>query len=174
MARAVGLLSVLVLLAPAALAQLTVHAFVDKTMMGDAETLLYTVEASGDFRDLGRITAPTTRGLTAVQTSPVQSWNVSILNGRQRQKLTLQWQYRPLGPGTAYVGATTLRLDGQTYTTDPIVSVDIIGNPHSAIFDGSFTQVSGGRYLKCLSWYDNEWGYSHRVCDVLRMMGAMD
>ena len=125
MARAVGLLSVLVLLAPAALAQLTVHAFVDKTMMGDAETLLYTVEASGDFRDLGRITAPTTRGLTAVQTSPVQSWNVSILNGRQHQKLTLQWQYRPLGPGTAYVGATTLRLDGQTYTTDPIV-VDVV------------------------------------------------
>ena len=59
------------------------------------------------------------------------------------------------------------------YTTEPVVSSDIIGNPHSAIFDGSFTQVSGGRYLKCLSWYDNEWGYSNRVCDVLRMMAEM-
>ncbi|MFW6093942.1 MAG: type I glyceraldehyde-3-phosphate dehydrogenase [Pseudomonadota bacterium] len=59
------------------------------------------------------------------------------------------------------------------FTTEPVVSSDIIGNPHSSIFDGSFTQVTGGRYLKCLSWYDNEWGYSQRVCDVLRQMGAL-
>jgi len=56
------------------------------------------------------------------------------------------------------------------YTEEPIVSSDIIGNPHSSIFDASFTQVGGGRYLKALSWYDNEWGYSSRVCDVLRLM----
>ena len=56
------------------------------------------------------------------------------------------------------------------YTTDPVVSSDIIGNPHSSIFDASFTQVTDGRFLKALSWYDNEWGYSNRVCDVLRMM----
>jgi glyceraldehyde 3-phosphate dehydrogenase len=60
------------------------------------------------------------------------------------------------------------------FTTEPVVSSDIIGNPHSSIFDGSFTQVSGGRFLKCLSWYDNEWGYSNRVCDVLRMMHDLD
>ena len=50
----------------------------------------------------------------------------------------------------------------------------IIGNPHSSIFDSSFTQVSGGRFLKTLSWYDNEWGYSNRVCDVLGMMAQFD
>ena len=56
------------------------------------------------------------------------------------------------------------------YTEEPVVSSDVIGNPHSSIFDASFTQVGGGRYLKALSWYDNEWGYSSRVCDVLRLM----
>ena len=56
------------------------------------------------------------------------------------------------------------------YTEAPIVSTDIIGNPHSSIFDASFTQLGGGRFLKALCWYDNEWGYSNRVCDVLRVM----
>ncbi len=58
------------------------------------------------------------------------------------------------------------------YTEEPMVSSDIIGNPHSSIFDASFTQVSGGRFLKALSWYDNEWGYSKRVCDVLGLMAG--
>ena len=58
------------------------------------------------------------------------------------------------------------------FTDDPIVSSDIIGNPHSSIYDASFTQVSSGRFVKALSWYDNEWGYSNRVCDVLRRFQA--
>ncbi len=114
-----GLLGLLVLV-PTAVAQVTVHAYVDKTTMGDGEVLLYTVEASGDFRDLGPVTAPTTRGLTAVQTAPVQSWDVSVRNGQTRQRLRLQWQYRPLGTGTVYLGETTLRLDGRAYTTSPV------------------------------------------------------
>jgi len=60
------------------------------------------------------------------------------------------------------------------FTTDPVVSSDIIGNPHSSIFDASFTQVGGKRFLKALSWYDNEWGYSNRVCDVLEHMATLD
>jgi glyceraldehyde 3-phosphate dehydrogenase len=60
------------------------------------------------------------------------------------------------------------------FTNLPVVSSDIIGNHHSSIFDASFTQVSGGRFLKALCWYDNEWGYSNRVCDVLRMMARLD
>ncbi len=115
------LLGLCMLFAHPASAQITVHAYVDKTIMGEAETLTYTVEARGAFRDLNRITAPTTRGLMAVQTSPVQSWDVAILGGQTRQQLTLQWQYRPIGTGTAYLDAVTLRLDGQDYTTDPIV-----------------------------------------------------
>jgi glyceraldehyde 3-phosphate dehydrogenase len=56
----------------------------------------------------------------------------------------------------------------------PVVSSDIIGNAHSSIFDAGFTNVTGGRYLKCLSWYDNEWGYSNRVCDLLRVIAGWD
>jgi hypothetical protein len=50
------------------------------------------------------------------------------------------------------------------------VSTDVIGNSHSSIYDSGFTAVTGGRYLRVLNWYDNEWGYSCRVCDVLARM----
>ena len=56
------------------------------------------------------------------------------------------------------------------YRDDTIVSTDIIGNPHSSIYDSAFTAVTGGRYLRVLNWYDNEWGYSSRVCDLLSLM----
>ena len=56
------------------------------------------------------------------------------------------------------------------YRDDPIVSSDIIGNPHSSVYDAGFTAVTGGRYLRVLNWYDNEWGYSCRVVDLLRRL----
>ena len=56
------------------------------------------------------------------------------------------------------------------YTEEPIVSSDIIGNAHSSIFDAACTQVLEGGYLKCVSWYDNEWGYSNRVVDLIKMV----
>ncbi len=59
------------------------------------------------------------------------------------------------------------------YTTDPIVSSDIIGDPHSSIFAADFTQVIGGNLLKVVSWYDNEWGYSCRSVDLISRMGKM-
>ncbi len=52
------------------------------------------------------------------------------------------------------------------YCTDPIVSVDVIDNPHSSVFDSLQTNVMGGTLVKVLSWYDNEWGYSCRVSDL--------
>ncbi|TQV85679.1 type I glyceraldehyde-3-phosphate dehydrogenase [Exilibacterium tricleocarpae] len=58
------------------------------------------------------------------------------------------------------------------FTDQPLVSSDIIGNPHSSIYDASFTQVVGKRYVKTLNWYDNEWGYSSRVCDLLARMAS--
>ena len=58
------------------------------------------------------------------------------------------------------------------YTEEPVVSSDVIGNPHSSVFDASFTSVRGGHFLKCLSWYDNEWGYSQRVCDLVEHFRA--
>ncbi len=64
--------------------------------------------------------------------------------------------------------AGTDRLRGiLQFSETPIVSSDIIGNSHSSIYDSGFSGVTGGRYLRVLNWYDNEWGYSCRVCDLL-------
>ncbi len=60
------------------------------------------------------------------------------------------------------------------YSTLPVVSTDIIGNPHSSIFDAPFTRVIGGNYVKTLNWYDNEWGYSNRVVDLLDKLYGLD
>ncbi len=57
------------------------------------------------------------------------------------------------------------------YQTDPIVSADVIGNPHSSILDSLSTAVVGKNLVKTLSWYDNEWGFSHRMVETLEMMG---
>ncbi len=59
------------------------------------------------------------------------------------------------------------------YCEDPIVSRDIIGNPHSSIFDSLTTSVMGGNMVKVLSWYDNEWGYSNRTVDMLKKLAAL-
>jgi glyceraldehyde 3-phosphate dehydrogenase len=59
------------------------------------------------------------------------------------------------------------------YTEDPIVSSDIIGNPASSIFDAGSTMVLGGRMVKVIAWYDNEWGYSNRVVDLLRFASKL-
>jgi glyceraldehyde 3-phosphate dehydrogenase len=53
------------------------------------------------------------------------------------------------------------------YCDYPVVSSDIIGNSHSSIYDAGFSGIIAGRYLRVLNWYDNEWGYSCRVCDLL-------
>ncbi len=60
------------------------------------------------------------------------------------------------------------------YCADPIVSVDIIGNPHSAIFDSLLTHVRKDRMAKVVAWYDNEWGYACRVVDLLEKLGRLD
>jgi glyceraldehyde 3-phosphate dehydrogenase len=56
------------------------------------------------------------------------------------------------------------------YTEDPIVSVDVIGNPHSSVFDAESTSVMDGNFIKVIAWYDNEWGYSNRCVDLFRKM----
>jgi len=59
------------------------------------------------------------------------------------------------------------------YCEDPIVSVDVVDNPHSSVFDSLSTAVMGGNMVKVLSWYDNEWGYSNRAYDLLKKMATM-
>jgi glyceraldehyde 3-phosphate dehydrogenase len=59
------------------------------------------------------------------------------------------------------------------YCVDPIVSCDIVGNPNSSIFDSPSTMVMEGRMVKVVSWYDNEWGYSNRVVDLMLASQAL-
>jgi len=56
------------------------------------------------------------------------------------------------------------------YVTAPLVSIDFRGNPHSSMIDSPYTKVMDGDFVKVLSWYDNEWGYSSRCVDLLRLM----
>lgn len=59
------------------------------------------------------------------------------------------------------------------YNTDPIVSSDIIGNPHSCIFDAAWTSKIGDNMFKVLGWYDNEYGYSMRTADIIKMVAEI-
>jgi glyceraldehyde 3-phosphate dehydrogenase len=59
------------------------------------------------------------------------------------------------------------------YSEVPLVSTDIIGNPHSSIFDALSTRAMGDGYVKVVAWYDNEWGYSNRVVDLIDRMAAV-
>ncbi len=54
------------------------------------------------------------------------------------------------------------------YVTEPLVSIDFNGNPHSSIFDSTLTKVMEGNMVKVISWYDNEWGYSTRLRDLIK------
>ena len=56
------------------------------------------------------------------------------------------------------------------YNDKPLVSMDFKGNPASSILEASYTTVQDGRMVKAVAWYDNEWGYSNRVCDLVCLM----
>lgn len=60
------------------------------------------------------------------------------------------------------------------YTSDPIVSADIVDNSHSSIFDSLLTQVISGNMVKIVSWYDNEFGYSQRLADLAVKLSKLD
>ncbi len=59
------------------------------------------------------------------------------------------------------------------YSEAPLVSSDIIGNPHSAIFDSLSTIAEGDGYAKIIAWYDNEWGYSNRIVDLIDKLASI-
>ncbi len=58
------------------------------------------------------------------------------------------------------------------YTDEPLVSIDFRGNSHSSILDSQYTSVMDGDFVKVLAWYDNEWGYSSRCVDLLKLMAS--
>ncbi len=57
------------------------------------------------------------------------------------------------------------------YTEDPVVSTDMMHNPNSSIVDAGLTKVLGGNLVKVVAWYDNEWGYSTRIVDLIEFLG---
>ncbi len=59
------------------------------------------------------------------------------------------------------------------YTEEPLVSVDIVGDRHSSIFDASLTKVLPNGFVKVVAWYDNEFGYSCRMVDIAKIMGRL-
>jgi glyceraldehyde 3-phosphate dehydrogenase len=58
------------------------------------------------------------------------------------------------------------------YSDEPLVSRDIVGNPHSCIFDSNLTLALGNRFVKVVGWYDNEWGYSNRCVEMLELLAG--
>jgi glyceraldehyde 3-phosphate dehydrogenase len=60
------------------------------------------------------------------------------------------------------------------FTADPIVSADVIGNPHSSIYDSLLTQVPQEDMVKIIAWYDNEWGYAMRLVDLVEKVAALN
>ncbi len=73
----------------------------------------------------------------------------------------------------AFKTASQGRLKGiLEYMTEPLVSVDLVGNPHSAIFDPDLTKVVDGKLVKAYAWYDNEYGYACRLVDLMTYMAA--
>ncbi|MEE8293425.1 MAG: type I glyceraldehyde-3-phosphate dehydrogenase [Kiloniellales bacterium] len=74
----------------------------------------------------------------------------------------------------AIIKAANGKLKGVLETNDePLVSIDFNHNPASSIFDLRETQVIGGRFVRVMSWYDNEWGFSNRMSDVAALMGKL-
>ena len=72
---------------------------------------------------------------------------------------------------TALKNAAGEELQGiLAFSTEPLVSIDFRGNPYSSIVDAEYTKVIGGNLVKVLSWYDNEWGYSCRVRDLIKFI----
>ena len=157
----------------------TVHAYTNDQSLADvphsdwrrsraaAENIIPT--STGAAKAVGEVLPELKGRLDGIASRvPVPDGSVVDLFVELEQEVTVEQVNETLSSA-----AKTERMqDVLEYTEEPVVSSDIIGNPHSSIFDASFTQVGGGRFLKALSWYDNEWGYSKRVCDVLGLMAS--
>ncbi|NOZ76897.1 MAG: type I glyceraldehyde-3-phosphate dehydrogenase [Euryarchaeota archaeon] len=98
---------------------------------------------------------------------PIPDGSVSDLTLELKKEVTKE------DVNSALKEAAEGRLKGiMEYTELPLVSSDIVGNPHSAIVDGQSTMVIGGRsnFVKVLAWYDNEWGFSNRLVDLMKYL----
>lgn len=100
---------------------------------------------------------------------PVSDGSISDITVEVKKKTTKE------EVNAALKKASEGRMKGiMQYVEEPIVSADIIGNPHSAIIDGLLTNVIQGTLVKVFSWYDNEWGYSNRLVDLFNYMAKRE
>ena len=159
----------------------TVHAYTNDQRLADvphsdwrrsraaAENVIPTT--TGAARAVGKVLPELNGKLDGIAMRvPVPDGSVVDFNVRLEQSVTVD-QVNDTVRAAADSGPVADVLD---YSTLPIVSTDIIGNKHSSIFDAPFTRVIGGNFVKTLNWYDNEWGYSNRVVDLLTILGSFD
>ena len=159
----------------------TVHAYTNDQRLADvphsdwrrsraaAENVIPTT--TGAARAVGKVLPELNGKLDGIAMRvPVPDGSVVDFNVRLEQSVTVD-QVNDTVRAAADSGPVADVLD---YSTLPIVSTDIIGNKHSSIFDAPFTRVIGGNFVKTLNWYDNEWGYSNRVVDLLTIRGSFD
>lgn len=96
---------------------------------------------------------------------PVPNGSIVDLVARVEKPATVDSVNAAMQKAAASMGDRILQ-----YSTEAVVSNDIVGNPHSCIFDAPLTQVIDGNTIKAFAWYDNEWGYSNRVVDLLKRL----
>ena len=152
----------------------TIHAYTNDQRLADvphsdwrrsraaAENVIPTT--TGAARAVGKVLPELNGKLDGIAMRvPVPDGSVVDFNVRLEQDVTLE-KINDAVHAAAESGPLAKVLE---YSTLPVVSTDIIGNEHSSIYDAPFTRVISGNFIKTLNWYDNEWGYSNRVVDLI-------
>ena len=155
----------------------TIHAYTNDQRLADvphsdwrrsraaAENVIPTT--TGAARAVGKVLPELNGKLDGIAMRvPVPDGSVVDFNVRLEQDVTLE-KINDAVHAAAESGPLAKVLE---YSTLPVVSTDIIGNKHSSIYDAPFTRVIGGNFIKTLNWYDNEWGYSNRIVDLLGIL----
>ena len=157
----------------------TVHAYTNDQRVSDlihsdphrarAAALNIIPTSTGAAKAVGVVYPPVNKKLTGISLRvPVAAGSVTDLVA------VLSNVASPADINAAMKAAAAGPLKGiMEYTEDPIVSSDIVGNPHSCIFDSGWTQSLGTKLVKVFGWYDNEYGYSNRTADLIRKLASL-
>ena len=158
----------------------TIHAYTNDQRLADvphsdwrrsraaAENVIPTT--TGAARAVGKVLPELNGKLDGIAMRvPVPDGSVVDLNVRLKQDVTID-MINDAVLAASEQGPTSNVLE---YSDLPVVSTDIIGNKHSSIFDAPFTRVIDSTFVKTLNWYDNEWGYSNRVVDLMALLGKL-
>ena len=158
----------------------TIHAYTNDQRLADvphsdwrrsraaAENVIPTT--TGAARAVGKVLPELNGKLDGIAMRvPVPDGSVVDLNVRLKQDVTIDMINEAV-LAASNNGSMSNVLE---YSNLPVVSTDIIGNKHSSIFDAPFTRVIDNNFVKTLNWYDNEWGYSNRVVDLMALLGKL-